>query len=374
MRGFLLFILLYCFTAGAQPYADLNEFKSLSLSISKRTYFFSVGERKLPIHVHQYGDVKDLVFINMHDDEVTSVEATRQLLESRGGILIQIENSQQRNVRFKMRGVTYQFDPNRIFSRDGIKSTLEFFYRRKVTERVIDEVENFSQWLLRLIPENPKCVIALHNNTEGNFTIRDYLPGHSRDEAAETVNALPDQDGDDLFLTTEASIYKEIKEAGYNIILQANSRAKDDGSLSIYCGRNNIRYVNLETQHGKLQQYREMMTTLLDVLDGEKPGRDFYNFSIQLKDSVNADYIKSGTKIYFNEKEVGELSTIEFWTDLQKVTGQFSIKKDFTIYSNSDLFLIQSASSSPIIEIRIDPTREKSITDSQRDIIAIQLK
>jgi len=273
-----------------------------------------------------------------------------------------------------MRGVTYQFDPNRIFSRDGTKSTLEFFYRRKVSERVIDEVENFGQWLLRLIPENPKCVIALHNNTEGNFSIRDYLPGHSRDEVAETVNALPEQDSDDLFLTTEASIYTEIKEAGYNIILQANSRAKDDGSLSIYCGRNNIRYVNLETQHGKLQQYREMMTTLLDVLDGAKPGRNFYNFSIQLTDSVNADHINTGTKIYFNEKEVGELSTIEFWTDLQKITGQFSIKKDFIIYSNSDLFLIQSTSSSPIIEIRIDPTREKSITDSQRDIIAIQLK
>ena len=373
MRGYLLSILFYCYTASAQPFADLNDFKSTSLSVSKKTYFFSVGERKLPIHIHQYGDVKDLVFINMHDDEFTSVEATRQLLESRGGILIQIENSQKRNIKFRMRGVTYQFDPNRIFSREGIRSTLEFFHRKKVSERVINEVEIFGQWLLQLIPENPKCVIALHNNTEGNFTIRDYLPGNSREEAAEMVNVLSDQDGDDLFLTTEASIYKEIKEAGYNIILQANSRAKDDGSLSIYCGRNNIRYVNLETEHGKLQQYREMMTTLLDVLNGAKPGRNFYNFSIQLTDSANADNIKSGTKIYFNEKEVGELSTIEFWTDLHKITGQLSIKKDFAVYSNSDFFLLLS-SSNPIIEIRIDPTREKSAINSQNDLIAVQLK
>ena len=374
MRGFLLFLLLYCLTTGAQPYADPNEFKPTSLSISKRTHFFSLGERKLPIHVEQYGDVKDLVFINMHDDEFTSVEATRQLLESRGGILIQIENSQKRNIKFRMRGITYEFDPNRIFSRNGIKTTLEFFHRRKVTERVIDEVEIFGQWLLRLIPENPKCVIALHNNTEGNFSIRDYLPGNSRDEAAESVNVVTEQDGDDLFLTTETSIYAAIKETGYNIILQANKTAKDDGSLSIYCGRNNIRYVNLETQHGKLQQYREMMTTLLDVVDGAKPGRNFYNFSMQLTDSVNTDYIKNGTKIYFNEKEVGELSTIEFWTDLQKITGQFSIKKDFTIYSNSDLFLIQSSSSSPIIEIRMDPTREKSAINIQKNIIPILVK
>jgi hypothetical protein len=373
MKGYLLSIFLYCITAGAQPYADLNELKLPSLSVNKKTYFFSLGERKLPVHVQQYGDVKDLVFINMHADEITSVEATRQLLESRGGVLIQIENSQKRNIKFKMRGVNYEFDPNRIFSRDGIKSTLEFFHRRKVNEKVITEVEYFGQWLLRLIPENPKCVIALHNNTQGNFTINDYLPGHNRDEAAESVNVVSTEDGDDLFLTTDAGVYNGIKEAGYNIILQANSTAKDDGSLSIYCGRNNIRYVNLETEHGKLQQYREMMTTLLDIINGAKPGRVFYNFRLQLTDSINADNIKSGTKIYFNEKEVGELSTIEFWTDLQKITGQFSIKKDFPVYSNSDFFLVQS-SPAAIIEIRIDPTREKLSTDPKKDILVIQVK
>jgi hypothetical protein len=309
----------------------------------------------------------------MHDDEFTSVEATRQLLESRGGVLIQIENSQKRNIKFRMRGVSYQFDPNRIFSRDGIKSTLEFFYRRKVNDRVINEVENFGQWLLRLIPENPKCVIALHNNTNENFTIKDYLPGHSRDEAAENVHVGPGQDGDDLFLTTEASVFTAIKEAGYNIILQANNTAKDDGSLSIYCGRNNIKYVNLETEHGKLQQYREMMTTLLDILNGAKPGRIFYNFSLQLTDSLSGDNIKSGTKIYFNEKEVGEISTVEFWTESQKITGQFSIKKDFQIFSNSDFFLVQSIPSA-IIEIRIDPTRERLGTNPQKDIIVMLVK
>jgi hypothetical protein len=374
MKGYLLSLFLYCITAGAQPNADMDNLNPSALSVIKKTYFFSLGERKLPIHVQQYGDVKDLVFINMHDDEFTSVEATRQLLESRGGFLIQIENSQKRNIKFRMRGVTYQFDPNRIFSREGIKSSLEFFHRRKVNERVISEVENFGQWLLRLIPENPKCVIALHNNTNENFTIKDYLPGQSREDAAENVYVEPGQDGDDLFLTTEAFIYSAIKEAGYNIILQANSTAKDDGSLSIYCGRNNIRYVNLETEHGKLQQYREMMTTLLDILNGAKPGRVFYNFSLQLTDTLSGDNIKSGTKIYFNEKEVGELSTIEFWTETQKITGQFSIKKDFTVYSNSDFFIFQQSSSAPVIEIRIDPTREKSPTNPQKDIIVIQLK
>jgi len=42
MKGFLLFLFLYCFTAGAQPYADPYEFKPTSLSVSRKTYFFSL--------------------------------------------------------------------------------------------------------------------------------------------------------------------------------------------------------------------------------------------------------------------------------------------------------------------------------------------
>ena len=56
--------------------------------------------------------------------------------------------------------------------------------------------------------------------------------------------------------------------------------------------------------------------------------------------------------------------------DLKK---KFNSKKEFSVYSNSDFFLLQSSSTS-IIEIRIDPTREKSAMNSQKDLIAVQLR
>lgn len=364
MRGILLFLSMYCIAATAQPSADPFDDRPAPLSVKTTKYFFAIGERKLPVHVQQYGDIKDLVFINMHDDENSSVEATRSLMERRGGVLIEIQNSEKRDIRFKMRGVYYTFDPNRIFTREGTKQTLEFFRKRKVSETVIDEVAQFGQWLIKLMPADAKCVIALHNNTNENFTINDYLPGKKRDEAAKETFVKKDQDGDDLFLTTDSEIYNEIKEAGYNITLQANKTAKDDGSLSIYCGRNDIRYVNCETEHGKVQQYREMMSTLIDILDGSKPGRVTYDFTIDQPDSLPALKIEKGTKIIFNEQEVGEVSS----------TGKLQLKKDYPIYSNSDFFFVQQALSSPVIEIRIDPTREKNNLDPSFNKLTIIVK
>ena len=76
---------------------------------------------------------------------------------------------------------------------------------------------------------------------------------------ARNLNISDLQDFDDFFITTDENIFSSMKEAGYNIMLQDNINAREDGSLSVYCGKKNISYVNLETQHGKVSQYKEMM-------------------------------------------------------------------------------------------------------------------
>lgn len=371
MKKLLLHFLLYSVAASAQPSADPIEPGPAGLPVSNTKYFFKIGERKLTIQVQQYGEIKDLAFINMHDDENASVEATKSLLEKRGGMLIEIENFEKRNIQFRMKGTTYTFDPNRIFTRAGTRQTLEFFRKEKVPDYVIDEVELLGKWLIRLMPADAKCVIALHNNTNGNFTINDFLPGRIRNDAAEKAFAAPGQDGDDLFFTTDAAIYNDTKKAGYNTILQANKTARDDGSLSIYYGRRNMRYVNCETEHGKVQQYREMMSALINILDEDKPKEVFYNFSVTRKDSLQPVAIEKGAKIFFNDQEVGEITSIV--TDENSIVsaGQFQLKKEFSIYSNSDFFLIRRAASTPVIEIRIDPTRQKNSFNPQKDQVSI---
>jgi len=304
--------------------------------------------------MHQYGDVKDVVFISLHDDEKTSVEATKILLEKRGGLLIKIENNGKRNIKFKMGPSLFEFDPNRMFSQKGIRSTLEF-HHQKINEKAVGEIEKLGQWLLSLIPEKPKCVIALHNNTNGNFSITDYLPGNDRSEAAAKVNIVRQQDPDDLFLTTEEEIYNAMADAEYNILLQDNANAKDDGSLSIYCGRNNMSYVNCETEHGKLSQYKEMMERLLGTLNGSSQKNE-YDFIVEAEASPD---IETSTKVYFNEKEVGYVTAGLTNKRKDEHQGKVFIKKGFAVYSNTDFFLMQGQDTNNYIEIRIDPTREQ---------------
>ncbi len=371
---FISIITCFCFSADAQPYHTNFEASAISYTPSTKTFFYKLGERMLPIKVKQYGDVDDLIFINMHDDENSSVEATKTLLEKRGGLLIEVDNFQKRNIKFKLGTLTFQFDPNRIFTRDGIYQTLQH-QNKRIHERAVNEVEKFGQWLLSLIPENPKCVIALHNNTEGNFTIKNYLPDGDRKDDARNLNISDLQDIDDFFITTDENIFSSMKEAGYNIMLQDNINARKDGSLSMYCGEKNMSYVNLETQHGKVAQYKEMMEKLLDFLD--KPIQNFitYNFQILSKDFNNEANLNTGIKIYFNEKEVGKISSIELTDDKEVIKGKLSMHTDFPIYSNSDFFLIQQLTGDPIIEIRIDPTREKTpIIDFENHIVKLYLK
>jgi hypothetical protein len=58
-------------------------------------------------------------------------------------------------------------------------------------------------------------------------------------------------------------LYEKLADKGFNTILQDNKHCTKDGSLSVYCGKKRIRYVNCETEHGKTELYYEMVKTLI---------------------------------------------------------------------------------------------------------------
>lgn len=227
-----------------------------------------LGNRNISIKVIQYGESMNTCCINVHDDEVTAVQAARSILEKRGGVLIKIENNARRNISFPFKGLVYTFDPNRIFSRKGIMLTLKT--KGKINPLAINEVEKFAAELLKQIPDSISCLIALHNNTNNDFSVKTYLPGGPRQNDASQVYADEWQDIDDIALTTDQDIYSKMASFGYNSILQDNVNVFRDGSLSVYYGEQNRRYINIETQHGKTGQYREMLKKLLTILDDEK--------------------------------------------------------------------------------------------------------
>jgi hypothetical protein len=233
----------------------------------EKTIYYKLGDQTLPIKVFQYGDLKNIVCINLHDNENTSVEAARSILELKGGTLIKIENNKEHFILFKLRGINYGFDPNGIFSREGIEKTLKENSRTSKAE--IDEIEKFAQRILELIGGKTSCIIALHNNTDDDYSVTTYLKGNERQNDAKEVYKAPKQDVDDIVFTTDSLLYKKMADQGYNSIWQDNQNARKDGSLSVYCGDKGKRYINIETEHGKFDQYAEMLGKLLMILAEE---------------------------------------------------------------------------------------------------------
>ena len=235
---------------------------------SEKIVQHKLGDKMISFKVIQYGSDANTCCVNLHDDETTAVQAARTVLEQTGGLLIKIENKAQRMISFSFKGVLYTFDPNRIFSRAGINVTLQA--KGKKNPLAIIEVEKFAARLLQLIPDSASCIVALHNNTDGDFSVKTYRKGGKRQYDAKNVYEDNWQDADDITLTTDEILFAKMSTFGYNSILQDNEKVNKDGSLSVYYGEQNKRYINIETQHGKTAQYKEMLSKLLFFLDEEK--------------------------------------------------------------------------------------------------------
>jgi hypothetical protein len=236
-----------------------------SYTLVENVIYYQLGSTTLPIRTVQYGPQNGMLFINLHDNETTSVTAARSILPVVGGTLIKIDNDGERNIHFKLKGKSYAVDPNGIFSREGIR--LALVETGNVSEEAIDEVEKLGKRILQLLPVNPRYVVALHNNTPDGYSILSYMRGGDLSKEAKEVHQVAGQDADDLFFTTEKKLYKAIIAAGYNCVWQDNKHASQDGSLSVYCGAHHIPYVNLETEQGKLEQYGNMLRQLLDLIN-----------------------------------------------------------------------------------------------------------
>lgn len=332
------------------------------------TIFHKIGDDFIRIRTFQYGEKKAPFFIALHDDEVTAIAATERFLEENGGLLVRIDNNKKRNVRFRMNGRMYTFDPNRIFSMTGISQTLAMFGR--IDSRSIDEVDKFAKRILQLLPDAPECIISLHNNTNGQFSITSYMKGQEREKDAKAIRLAPDEDPDDLFLTTEDQFFEKLIPSGFNVILQDNKNAKKDGSLSIYCGEQNIPYLNCETEHGRLTQYQKMINFAVTNLKKHEPLPQ--PLSIRYHYTVLADSgtiaLSKGDIIYFGEKKVG---TIENFGE--KKGGNLEMTGSFPLYDNMDFYIRHDTNGSRRIELRIDPTRPKKSYDSKKDIIPLKV-
>lgn len=229
----------------------------------ERTFSYNLGNRTIALKRTAYGHNKNIIMINLHSDETTGIEAAVSVLERTGGTLLSIQNNYQRYITFSQRGKTYKFDPNRIFTKKGIRATLQE-QNKHSTNAAISSIHGFASFLLNRIPRHA-AVIALHNNDDGGLSVLSYMEGGDDEKDAAAVHKSDAHDPDNFFLTTDRTFFRQLRSAGYNVILQ-DDKAEDDGSLSIYYGRKNKRYINIEAETGNVKEQREMIEMVVSLI------------------------------------------------------------------------------------------------------------
>ncbi len=227
---------------------------------------FKIGDAVVTAEVFRRGKPAPTM-INVHENESTSVAAGKVIIQLSGGRLIKLSHSGKRLVRFGLNGQNYVFDPNRIFSDAGIRRTLEMQGEGVYSEAAHRAVKTFAtQYLSRFALEREQAIIALHNNG-GTFSIRIYQPGGEHADAAATVQVSQQRNPRDFFYVTDPRFFDYLKERGFNVVLQDNDRAPDDGSLSVFFAHKKIPYVNIEAGMDHLNAQIEMVRVAREMLD-----------------------------------------------------------------------------------------------------------
>jgi hypothetical protein len=227
-------------------------------------HYFELGSTIIPLQLIRYGNNRHIVMINVHDDETTAVVAAKNVLQDIGGLLIKIENKNQRLVSFILNKKQYKFDPNRIFSKKGIIATLK--KNKSYSDLAVKKIQVFASFILKKIPGTNTTLIAVHNNDDGRLSIRSFEKGGDKVKDVKNINIGLSEDPDNFYFTTDKDIFKRLASLNYNVVLQENKKAKDDGSLSIYYGRRNMSYVNVEVNQGQAERQSQMIKSLFTDL------------------------------------------------------------------------------------------------------------
>ena len=218
---------------------------------------FQIGETTIHAHVTQVG-LNSVTIIQLHEDETTCAEAAQAVLEKQGGRFIRLVHSGKRRVTFSLNGTSYSFDPNRIFSQDGLNKTVRS--KGAVPEEARHAVREFSAQLVgHFALGNQPSLIAIHNNGDGQYSINSYKPNATYELDADQLSINPEADPDDFYYVTDPFFFSTLKAATFNVILQDNRILRDDGSLSVFAGRRNIPYINVETETEHLAEQIRML-------------------------------------------------------------------------------------------------------------------
>jgi hypothetical protein len=244
------------FVAGLGGALLFPTFGTDAVASSTETYPHLIGDRVVNIKVLQKG--RGHIFVSLHDNENTGTDVASAMVNTYGGRLLELAHSGERYISFKHQGVGYKFDPNRMFSDKGIEDTLRA--QGDYSPEAHALVKSFAEVFLEKF--KPGLVIAMHNNTNGNFAVTSYQAGGDMENEASDVYINPDIDPDNFFFVTSHELFEHLKKRNFSVVLQSTG-AVDDGSFSVYAASRGISYVNVEAQDGHEAFQRAMVEALM---------------------------------------------------------------------------------------------------------------
>lgn len=225
---------------------------------------FMIGDTNVHVLVYQRGQPSP-TFINVHDDENTSVEAGKAVIDETSGRLIELAHGGKRHLRFTVDGEDFAVDPNRIFSDAGIRAALE--RRGKYSSAAHWAVERFARkFLERFALGRERVIVALHNTVDGDYSIESYRPGAEHAAAAADLHISSNRSRFDFFYVTDRRFFDYLKQRDFNMVLQDNAAVPDDGSLSVYFAKRGIPYLNIEAELGQLDRQIEMVRAAREMV------------------------------------------------------------------------------------------------------------
>jgi hypothetical protein len=222
-----------------------------------------IGESEVDLVLHQTS-VPGLTYLNLHDDENTSVRAALDVIRQHGGRVFELKHSGARNITFELDGIKYEFDPNRMFNSQGAAASLERF--GPVGDAAISAVSAFADEVLQQIMSHEAYVIVtLHNNDQSGYSVLSYLPDGSYASEALRVHVGEGLDPDDFYFVTDPDLYDQLQQADLNVVLQDNVNVTNDGSLSVWSTHHQFPYVNVEAQDGHRRSQANMIMFLHEL-------------------------------------------------------------------------------------------------------------
>jgi hypothetical protein len=230
----------------------------------KKEIKFKIGDSEVRAVVHSNKTPKP-TFLNVHDDEDTSVAAGKANIAKFGGQLIELVHSGERLITFGLGGQKYSFDPNRMFSDAGIKATLKL--RSHYSTIAHAAIKKFAdEYLAQFALNREPVILALHNTVDGFFSVASFTPSYYLGAEAADVFISPRRSKFDFFFVTDRIFFESLKKLDFNVVLQNNERATDDGSLSVHFAKLNIPYINIEAEMTHLDEQIEMLRAVRKII------------------------------------------------------------------------------------------------------------